>query len=106
MQHGDRQVNEEEPPGQGQVAPPRGPFEEHAPEDRGPEPVAERSEDATQNLGVDEAEQRQAARREEGAEGVATALEGRETGADGGAEDDPVPYPEVAQTPADEDQRQ
>jgi len=44
--------------------------------------VAERSEDATQNLGVDEAEQRQAVRREEGAEGVATTLEGRETEAD------------------------
>src|SRR4030081_2930434 len=68
--------------------------------------MAERGEDAAQNFGVDEAEQRQAARREEGAEGVAAALEGRETKADRGAEDDPVPDRETAQTPADEEQCQ
>jgi hypothetical protein len=82
-----------------------GDTEQRPPEDRRPQPVPDRGQDAAQHLGLDKVQQRRTAGGEQGVEGVAGALEGGEAEPDRRPEHDPVAHGVAGQPPGDQPQR-
>ena len=78
VQGRDQQVEAKHRAGQPQPATARRGGEQRPAKDRGPQPVPDRGQDAAQDLGLDQIDQRQAVAGEQGVEGVAGAFEGGE----------------------------
>ncbi len=103
MQRRDAQIGEQDR--RGEPEPAAAPLaEQHAAEQRRPQDVADRRQDAAQDLGLHQVAQREPVGGEYGVEGVSGALEGGEAGADGGAQYQAVPQAAHPQSPADQDQ--
>jgi hypothetical protein len=79
--------------------------EQRPPEDRRPQPVPDRGQDAAQDLGLDQVQQRRTAGGEQGVEGIAGALEGGEAEPDRRPEHDPVAHGVATQPPGEQPQR-